>query len=196
MTTAIDVCNRPLSHGKFCCHVRWHLTRHSHTWQPGNARYDRVNGHVVDMETGEVVAAHRDDTSRVIEAIRADNGASDSRRVLQLYLPGFKDIIRPLDPPVNSGYQWHYRTLAIAIGTDDTGRDVEFDRNTGKLHRIYSVNDRREAILCARRLGAAKAGRKFGIPDATIRGWVNRERVRRGSPLVGAGKPGNRVSAA
>ena len=99
-------------------------------------------------------------------------------------------------PPVNSGYQWHYQTLAIAIGTDDTGRDVEFDRNTGKLHRIYSVNDRREAILCARRLGAAKAGRKFGIPDATIRGWVSRERVRRGSPLVGAGKPGNRVSAA
>jgi hypothetical protein len=138
------------------------------------------------MESGEVVAVDSDDTSRVIEILSAGNGVSDPRRVLELYLPGFNDTVKPLDPPAGGGYTWHYQTLAIALGTDDAGRDVEFDRNTGKLHRIYSVSERREAILCARRIGASKAGRKFGIPDATIRGWVSRERVRRGSRLVDA----------
>jgi hypothetical protein len=182
----IEVCNRPLARDRFCCHVKGHLTRHSHTWNTGNARYGSVNGYLTDMETGEVVAVDSDDTSRVIELGRAGNSASDPRRVLELYLPGFNDTVKPLDPPEGSKYRWHYQTLAIALGTDESGRDVEFDRHTGKIHRIYSVSERREAILCARRLGAAKTARKFNIPDATIRSWVNRERVGRGSRLVDA----------
>ena len=66
------------------------------------------------------------------------------------------------------GYRWYYKSPTHIYGDDGHGHAVEFDRNAGKVIRLYSVNERREAVAYARRFGAAKAARKFEIPPATI----------------------------
>jgi hypothetical protein len=76
--------------------------------------------------------------------------------------------------PLPANVRWHYRTTDIAIGVDEHGNDVRYDRQTGKLSRIYSQNQRKDAVEYAGRFGATKASRKFDIPVETIRSWAKR----------------------
>ena len=82
ITRAISVkviarCDHPLAGDRTCCHVGdaraigydhcpgndnqcWHsyplrrLHRHSHTWQPADAKRVDIDGREIDMETGEI----------------------------------------------------------------------------------------------------------------------------------------------
>jgi hypothetical protein len=185
LSQAITQCSRPLLGGRRCCHVRGHYRRHSHTWQPGDARYLDIDEKLLDMETGEVVGYGAGLGQRVIENIVSERIANPpsreeiqakARRVLEVQygftIPDeFKAVVHASPP---KGYEWHYEGVTKAIGIDASGHNVEFDFTSGKVQRIYSVNQRQEAVGYARRYGSAKAAAEFDIPSATIRSWVGR----------------------
>jgi len=179
------VCNHPLFGGRSCCHVRGHAGRHSHTWQPGDARYLDIDDKLTDMETGEVVGYTGDLGHRIIEEITGQRinqpeptpaeKQAKARRVLETqYGATFRDCGPVHAYPPTKGYKWHYEGTFKAFGKDASGHNVEFSFETGRVSRIYSLNARREAVDYARRLGATKASRKFDIPVATIRSWTER----------------------
>ena len=185
---AIERCDHPLLHGRSCCHVKGHglYSRHSHTWQLGDARYVDIDDKIIDMETGEVVGYSGGLGQQIIEALineRRPESIEDkqarARRTLELQY-GF-DIPDPLPTPHTippKGYAWHYEGDTKAFGTDNDGHDVAFDFTSGKTQRIYSVNQRREAVEYARRFGDTKASRKFDIPAKTISSWKGRSRAK------------------
>jgi hypothetical protein len=179
-------CDHALTNGRTCCHVEGHDGRHSHTWQRGDARYLDVNGKVVDMETGEVAGYSGDLGQTIIGEIiserdsqpqlSAEEKQAKARRVLEVQ---YGVSIPENQPPVHAtpprtGFNWHYEGDTKAIGVTSAGKDVEFDFTTGKVTRLYSLNQRRDAAAYARRFGAAKAARKFDIPRKTVTTWVNR----------------------
>ena len=178
-------CDHSLFGGRSCCHVKGHSRRHSHTWQPGDARYLEIDEKLIDMETGEVVGYCGGLGDEVIKDIIQERDShqpspeekqAKARRVLEMY--GFNIPDKPqrvhASPP--RGYSWHYEGDYKAIGVDTLGHNVEFDFTNGKVQRIYSVNQRREAVDYARRFGAARASRKLDIPAATIRSWASRSK--------------------
>jgi hypothetical protein len=169
----VRVCGHSLAVGRSCVHVHGVPHRHSHTWQLGDARYERVNGHLVNMETGEVVG----DWPEI--DVTGFLSSGNHIRVLELYLPGFAQAIelvreeaRMLNAP--NGFDWHYRSPTHIYGSDSSGHSVEFDRATGRVTRLYSVNERRQAVDYAQRFGPTKASRKLGVPVNTIKSWAKR----------------------
>ena len=177
-----EQCSHSLSGGRRCCHVKGHGGRHSHTWQQGDARYLEIDEKLLDMETGEVAGYSGELAQRIIEEITGEwppltreEKQAKARRVLEMQY-GFTIPDKPqrvhASPP--RGYNWHYEGDTKAIGIDTSGHDVEFDFTSGKVQRIYSLNQRREATAYARRYGATKAARKLDIPTETIRSWVKR----------------------
>jgi hypothetical protein len=180
------ICGKRLSGGRTCIHVKGHYVRHGATWQVGDARYLDIDGHLLDMATGEVIGFVVDDTSRVIAEIAAERAPDGrhpadpaerqrkARRVLELY--GWHIPDKPATcyavPP--KGYDWYFEGDHAAYGTDSNGHSVEFDFATGKLRRMYSLNDKRRAVAYAKRYGAAKAAKKYDIPAATVRVWTRR----------------------
>ena len=180
-------CNRPLFGGRTCCHVKGHDRRHSHTWQPGDARKLDIDDKILDMETGEIAGYSGDLAQRIIGEITGERitGPQPSRgevqakarRVLEMQY-GFKipDNPKRVYASAPKGYDWHYEGDRKAIGVDASGHDVEFDFTSGKVQRIYSVNQRREAVAYASRLGPTQASRKLDIPVETIRTWAKRSK--------------------
>ena len=190
----IEACSRPLSRGRTCVHVKGapaigykncgeqdcahgHALpaphRHSHTWQQGDARYCQVNDYRVDMETGEISGEWPEIDMTGLRA------SDDHIRVLELHFPGFAEAMERtrkeaemLNAP--NGYRWYYTSPTHIYGDDPSGHAVEFERVTGKITRLYSVNQRHEAVDYAQRFGAAKASRKLDIPQRTVRSWAER----------------------
>lgn len=69
---------------------------------------------------------------------------------------------------------FHYHGASgYSYGTNSKGHDVAVSAK-GRIERIYSVNQRQEAVDFGQRFGAAKSSRKFDIPAATIRKWMQR----------------------
>ena len=178
-------CDRPLSNWRWCCHVRGHAGRHSHTWQPGDARYLDIDDKLVDMETGEVVGYGEGLGQRIIEEIVAERIGNPpsreeiqakARRVLKMYGFTIPDEFKVAHASPPKGYDWYYEGDTKAMGVDTSGHTVEFDFTNGKIQRVYSLNQRREAVDCARRLGATKASQKLDIPVETIRTWAKRSK--------------------
>jgi hypothetical protein len=178
----IERCNHPLSRGRKCCHVKGHGRRHSHTWHLGDARYEHIGNCLLDMETGEVIGQWLDGVSRISAEVKQSRRArEDALRALWNHLPGFTVPQGPLSAlrwedvegaPMDINFHYHGES-GWSYGTDTNGHDVSVSPG-GKVERVYSVNQRQEAVSCARRFGAAKASRKFDIPVKTIRTWVNR----------------------
>ena len=73
---------------------------------------------------------------------------------------------------IPDGITPYYVTPEAAYGFDAHGHDVEV--RDGKVTRIYSQNQRKDAIADAREMGAAAASRKHDIPAETIRSWLGR----------------------
>src|SRR5579859_2224821 len=180
-------CNHPLFGGRSCCHVRGHSGRHSHTWQPGDARYLDIDDKLIDMETGEVAGYTGELGQRIAEEITGERitnppptpeeKQAKARRVLEVqYGAKFFDDLTPVHASPPKGYNWHFEGDTKAIGVDTSGHDVEFDFTSGKTTRIYSVNQRRAAVDYARRFGPAKAAGKYDIPLATVRSWTRRSK--------------------
>lgn len=186
----IERCDRTLLYGRTCCRVKGHGGKHLHTWQTGDARYLEIDEKLIDMETGEVTGYCGELGQRILEEIIAERDSrkpesreqvqAKARRTLKMQY-GF-DITeqrQPVHAAPPKGYRWHYEGTYKAYGTDDSGNDVEFDFRSNRVSRIYSVNQRREAIAYARRYGSVKAAQKFGIPSATIRQWIVRRQNHR-----------------
>ena len=162
--------------------------RHSHSWQLGEARYGVIGGQLINMETGEVAGYTGGLGGQVIGDITTgpfhykpelDPAAqANARRVLRLY--GFDlpddDYVIPVSDHVKAGIMvsWHYHGASgWSYGTDQEGHNYEMSPE-GKLKRIYSLNERGQAVAFARQAGPAKAARKFDIPPATVRSWMSR----------------------
>jgi hypothetical protein len=185
----MDQCNHPLFIGRSCVHVKGHDGRHSHTWQQGDARYLDIDDKLIDMETGEVVGYTGDLAHKIIEEIVGKpfhrkpeldpDRQAKARRVLETqYGARFRDCGPVHAYPPTDGYRWHYEGTFKAFGTDRDGNDVEFDFHGGKVRRIYSLNQRTDAVAYARRFGVPAASRKFGIPAGTIYAWKDRKRAK------------------
>src|SRR4051794_9032062 len=69
-------CRRSLLRGP-CVHTKGHAlySRHSHTWQPGDARYLVIDDKCIDMETGEITGFYGDLGQEVIDKIIGDRGS-------------------------------------------------------------------------------------------------------------------------
>jgi len=128
-------CNRPLFGGRTCCHVKGHGGRHSHTWQPGDARDLVIDDKLIDMETGEVAGYGEGLGQQVIEDIVSERITNPptrreiqakARRVLEMQY-GFKipDKSQRVYASAPKGYDWHYEGDTKAIGIDAGGHDVE-----------------------------------------------------------------------
>ena len=180
----VESCNHPLTRGRSCCHARGHEGRHSHTWQRGDARSEHIGDYLLNMETGEVIGDWPDDTSRIIAEVHSEpHTREDALRVLRNQLPGFKEPVGPLPaldwdddmeryPMDNITFHYHGQS-GYSYGVTSMGHDVSVSP-AGKVDRLYSINQRREAVEYARRFGAAKAARKFDIPAGSIRSWMVR----------------------
>jgi hypothetical protein len=160
--------------------------RHGHTWQMGEARYVATGGKVIDMETGEVTGNAEFGTDQIIGKIRPGRDSrnradiiADAGRVLRLYgfnLPDDDSYAVPVSDHMKADIMvnWHYHGASgWSYGTDQDGHNYELSPE-GKLGRIYSPNERREAVDYMRKFGPAKAVRKFGAPRRTIRSWAER----------------------
>ena len=160
--------------------------RHSHTWQMGDARYSRVGDKLVDMETGEVTGIWPNGAPQVIERVKAARAGwteadtrANARRVLRLHgfkLPDNDGYAAPVDHIMEAKItvEWHYQGASgWAYGTDQAGHNYELSP-AGKLSRLYSLNERHDAMAYMGRFGASKAARKFDIPQRTIRSWAER----------------------
>jgi hypothetical protein len=185
MREVIARCDHPLSGGRTCCYVKGHDGRHSHTWQPGDARYLDIDGRLIDMETGEVVGYSGDLGHRIIEQITGERigrpepspeeKQAKARRVLETqYGARFPEKQAPCHAVPPKGYTWHYEGTFHLYGRDHNGNDVAYDFRDGKVRRIYSLRQRREAVEYARKSGASEAARKLGIPRKTIVTWMGR----------------------
>jgi hypothetical protein len=74
--------------------------------------------------------------------------------------------------------QWHHVTRdGRHYGTDASGHDVLWDQSTGRLGRIYSTYQRREAVRLADMFGVAASARELDIPRKTVATWVRREEL-------------------
>jgi hypothetical protein len=81
----------------------------------------------------------------------------------------------PVAPPaVNVDVEWHYRGKLVWMGRDAEGHDYEKDARTGNVTRVYSANDKRDAVALAAEHGVTAAARKTGIPWSTLKNWVAR----------------------
>lgn len=178
------VCATPLTRGRRCVHVRGHASRHSHTWHYGDARFLAVGGRLVNMQTGEFAGLWLDDSSRIVGQVKAGSRTRvDALRTLRGHLPGFKVPKGPLvelgwddakERPVSESIVFHYHGHSgYSYGRNRAGHDVSVSPR-GKTERLYTLNQRRDAVEFAGRFGAAKAARKFDIPAATIRSWARR----------------------
>jgi hypothetical protein len=76
--------------------------------------------------------------------------------------------------PVSEDIVWHFKGKHVYMGTDPEGRDFEKDVKTGSVTRVYSINDRREAVALADEYGLSAAARKTGIPRSTLQNWKRR----------------------
>lgn len=76
-----------------------------------------------------------------------------ARMILRSYLPGFGEAEEAADP---------YR--------ENTSRTP---RRNGPSP--YSLNEKRAAVFMTERLGIRKTARKLGVPESTLRGWINAE---------------------
>jgi hypothetical protein len=190
MIPGAEVCGYQLTNDRTCCHTQGHSGKHSHTWQTGDARYLTIDEKLIDMETGEVVGYTGGLAKRVIEEIvdgridaelpKREDTQARALRTLQVqygYKGSADDNHHPCYASPPTGYSWHYEGVYRALGTDSGGHDVEFEFSSGKLSRIYSINQRRDAVNYARRYGTAKAAAKYDIPAATIRSWNYRKRA-------------------
>jgi hypothetical protein len=171
----------------------WHpyrlprLHRHSHSWQLADARRADIDGREIVMETGEVVAYTGFGTGEITREIRArrENWTTaaiqlNARRALRLNGWTIPDDINAVTIAAEKAaaivdtVKWSYHGASgWSYGQDDDGRNYELSPD-GKLKRIYSLSQRNEAVAYARRLGAAKGGRKYDIPAKTIRSWMSR----------------------
>jgi hypothetical protein len=138
------------------------------------------------METGEVTGEWTLGASQVIGQVKAERAAwteaatrANARRVLRLYgfkLPDNDGYAAPVDHITEAGItvEWHYQGASgWSYGTDQDGHNYELSP-AGKLSRIYSLNERHDAMAYMGRFGASKAARKFDIPQRTIRSWAER----------------------
>lgn len=73
-----------------------------------------------------------------------------------------------------SDVDWHYFGSTHWFGRDAEGRDYEMDINTGKVERIYSVRDKRDALELIAEYGLSAASRKTSIPRTTLKNWHTR----------------------
>lgn len=103
---------------------------------------------------------------------------ANARRVLRLYgadLPD-DDYAVPVTNPaeVRIMVDWHYHGASgWSYGRDQAGHNYEMSPE-GRMARIYSMNERAEAVAYAGRFGDTKAARKFDVPRRTIRTWAER----------------------
>jgi hypothetical protein len=179
-------CNHNLLRGP-CVHVRGHArySRHSHTWQMGDARYENIDGKLIDMETGEVMGITSFNTGEIVDSIlteRATYGDAEklanARRVLRLYGIEVPDdiciVVIERGSPMLDNVNWDYHgTSGWSYGQDSDGHNYERSPD-GKAKRIYSLSERQNVVTMASRIGAARAGRACGIPSATVRSWAKR----------------------
>ena len=73
---------------------------------------------------------------------------------------------------IPDGITPYYVTPEAAYGFDAHGHDVEV--RDGKVTRIYSQNQRQEAIAAAELKGVAATAQELDIPVKTIRSWLGR----------------------
>jgi hypothetical protein len=181
----IETCGQPLSNGRTCVHVKGHSERHSYAWQEGDARYQNVDDKLIDMATGEVVGYTGGVASEIIQQIiaerqvgpepSAEEKQAKARRVLEVqYGATFPDGCGPVRTIPLAGYEWTYEGTFKTFGYDPEGNYVSYCFETGKIARLYSLNQRRQAVDYARRWGPTAAARKLGIPLGTIKSWVQR----------------------
>lgn len=186
----VETCNVPLANSRTCVHTVGVPHRHSGTWQDGDAKaLGFTDGRTVDMETGELTGffppvdaqAIRLDIERELdsEAKRREH----ARNVLRNQYGFDVDTAEPspgplpLSPPeVFRGMRitWHHHAGNVSYGVTDKGHDVMFNGATERLSRIYCFRQRRDSAEYARRFTPAAASRKFDIPAATIRKWMER----------------------
>jgi hypothetical protein len=189
----IPRCDKPLANAKACCHAEGHdsfskpkwwsvqyhepwgerNTRHSHTWHLGDARYGIYGPRILDMETGEVIGDSWADFNA------ADfRGDYDPLRVLELYgIEGIEMELIEIVPDKTLptvGYRWSFRGERHVYGVNDKGFSVEFDKDSGKIMRLVSPNERERIVRSARSWGAAKVARKYDLKPATVRQWMGR----------------------
>lgn len=163
--------------------------RHSDTWLHGDARLVRAGDWLADSGTGEKVQALPwpldiiGETRRGPFYSRPDldpNRQADARRALRLTVFSFAldnddyavEITNPTE--VKVAVEWHYHSASgWSYGHDQAGHNYELSPE-GRLKRIYSLNERREAVTYAQRFGPARAARKFDIPPGTVRSWASR----------------------
>jgi len=186
----IEQCGHPLAYGRRCVKLKGHQEmtlfsgaddrKHAHTWQYGDAKIGTHNNHLVNFETGEVIGDYYE-----IEASRfrpkADKSREDALRVLRNHLPGFREAERDgwkggtmaaHAPTIHA--TWYYSSGDRSFGVTDDGHDVVYDFSTGRVQRIYSINQKREAIEAAKEFGLTVAAKKYGIPKTTISAWIKR----------------------
>ena len=173
----------------------WHpfpkakLHRHSATWLHGSARLVKVGDWLVDPDTGEQIEA-APWIPEIIEEVRRDpfhykpeldpNRHADARRALRLTVFNFAldnddyavDVTNIAEVKVT--VEWHYHGASgWSYGHDRAGHSYELSPD-GKVKRIYSLNECREALAFARRFGPTKAAQKLDIPVNTIKSWRRR----------------------
>lgn len=164
--------------------------QHSATWQMGDARsLTFADGRTVDMETGELLGCFPPVDAQALR-LEVEKGLDSdakkrehARNVLRIQYGFDVDTAEPSPgpaplsaPEVFRGMRvtWHYQSGDVSYGVTDKGHDVMFNAETERLTRIYSPRQRQESVEYARRFTPATASRKFDIPAATIRSWMNR----------------------
>lgn len=179
----VQRCDQPLSGGKTCCHVEGHkdfedqqgkTIAHSHTWHHGAAGNVYTDQYIIGGETGEILG---DNWTLDYPSYRSPKHGTvdDARRVLANQYGFNFDITAalPLERRPPSNFEWHYRGDTHYYGIDSNGYDVEWSETTGKVKRVYSINQKRQAARYAKRYGLANAVRKFNIPKQQIHSWMN-----------------------
>lgn len=163
--------------------------RHSSTWLHGDARYVKAGDWLADPETGEKIEALPWPLDIIGETRRGPFYSrpeldparrAGARLALRLTVFSFAldndDYAVLVSNPaeVKITVEWHYHGgSGWSYGRDQAGHNYEMSPE-GKVKRIYSMNESREAVAYAGQFGPAKAARKFDIPVDTIRSWKRR----------------------
>lgn len=183
-------CGKALPKGRRCVKLKGHEEivlqsgksdeRHSYTWQMGDAAIVVwPDGRTVDMGTGELLCEGLDLFS---EGTRFPYTASAPIEVLRNYLPGFReaedhewksDTMTAIATPVIEA-DYYYHGNGISIGRTREGYTVSRYDKSGKVERIYSVDERQSAVDLARQIGLTAASLKLDVPRNSIKSWMRR----------------------
>jgi hypothetical protein len=162
-------CGEPLLKGRTCCKTKGHDDKHSHTWHQGDARVTTIGLREVNMETGELLG----------EIASAPLGLRPGRpldvlRTMYGITPPDDRLVITGEPMETLEATYHYTAARHSFGVTVNGWDVRRDDITGKVTRIHSLNEKRDALALVSEYGLSAASRKTGISRNTLKAWRDR----------------------